>query len=544
MKKIVLWSFIFLAVSLYGQSKKDLPNYGYPLTPMKLEEQNLALLGAELAGHMFKTSNKLNKIADLPVSVDNTADMPPVLDQGQEGSCTAFTVAYDLGRVANKNGGYSLDNQFSPSFLFNLYQTLNSGTVFGALAVVKEAGCAKLSDCPYYAGDYTSLPDISIWKKAVIHRDVMDWSWFKVGDTLPRPSYGANPIPIPGYLGVNMAREELAKGNPVMLEFSVTAGYGGAMSTRKWMYNLKDFGSQDFTGGHAVEIVGYNDTLQTPDGRGAFRIINSWGSDKFDHGYCWITYQLMAQKEFNGNFFTYTPRNKSYEPEFTVEFNTSNFGCFFSQTAVINANGKTSSQNMWVYRGDDPDQTFLTHSLVDLTESVNSVDLSHGATLSLNGLWSSPTIWIANPVINSLHIVDKTRGIDTLINANLTITPDQLTGNYPFYNWQGYAQWSVKATITDVQSTPSTPTDYNLSQNYPNPFNPTTAINFSLPKSGNVTLKVYDLLGREVATLVSGYLPAGAHNTKFDASKLASGMYVYRLQAGTYTAVKKMLLMK
>jgi hypothetical protein len=59
-----------------------------------------------------------------------------------------------------------------------------------------------------------------------------------------------------------------------------------------------------------------------------------------------------------------------------------------------------------------------------------------------------------------------------------------------------------------------------------------------------VTLKVYDLLGREVETLVSGYLPAGVHDTKFNASHLASGMYVYRLQAGTYTAVKKMLLMK
>lgn len=88
------------------------------------------------------------------------------------------------------------------------------------------------------------------------------------------------------------------------------------------------------------------------------------------------------------------------------------------------------------------------------------------------------------------------------------------------------------------------PTQYSLSQNYPNPFNPTTAINFSLPKSGNVTLKVYDLLGREVATLVDEFLVAGAHNTKFDASNLASGIYIYVVKTKDFSATKKMILMK
>ncbi len=88
------------------------------------------------------------------------------------------------------------------------------------------------------------------------------------------------------------------------------------------------------------------------------------------------------------------------------------------------------------------------------------------------------------------------------------------------------------------------PSSYSLSQNYPNPFNPVTNINFSLPKSGLVTLKVYDALGKEVATLVNDNRPSGVYNVDFDASSLSSGVYFYKLTAGEFTSVKKMMLIK
>ena len=90
----------------------------------------------------------------------------------------------------------------------------------------------------------------------------------------------------------------------------------------------------------------------------------------------------------------------------------------------------------------------------------------------------------------------------------------------------------------------SIPTDYNLEQNYPNPFNPVTSINFAIPKAGLVDLRVYDVLGREVAVLMSGYIPAGNHTAQFDAAAFASGVYFYTLTAGDYSATKKMLLIK
>ncbi|HEX2925719.1 MAG TPA: T9SS type A sorting domain-containing protein, partial [Ruminiclostridium sp.] len=86
--------------------------------------------------------------------------------------------------------------------------------------------------------------------------------------------------------------------------------------------------------------------------------------------------------------------------------------------------------------------------------------------------------------------------------------------------------------------------DFALLQNYPNPFNPTTQISFQLPEPSNVTLRVYDMLGKEVATLIDDYKNAGAHTVRFNASNLPSGMYIYQLRAGEHTSMRKMLILK
>ncbi|MBV6477991.1 MAG: hypothetical protein HGGPFJEG_00737 [Ignavibacteria bacterium] len=100
-------------------------------------------------------------------------------------------------------------------------------------------------------------------------------------------------------------------------------------------------------------------------------------------------------------------------------------------------------------------------------------------------------------------------------------------------------------TATGVSNTITTiPSDFNLSQNYPNPFNPSTTINFAIPSTGLVTLKVYDVVGKEVASLVNEVKNAGNHSVKFNASGLSSGVYFYRLQTGDFVDTKKMFLLK
>ena len=88
------------------------------------------------------------------------------------------------------------------------------------------------------------------------------------------------------------------------------------------------------------------------------------------------------------------------------------------------------------------------------------------------------------------------------------------------------------------------PKDINLLQNYPNPFNPVTEIKFTLPEAARVTLRVYNIIGQEVASLVNGIEEAGFHSVKFEGSNLPSGTYIYRLQAGSVVQTKKMVLLK
>jgi hypothetical protein len=88
------------------------------------------------------------------------------------------------------------------------------------------------------------------------------------------------------------------------------------------------------------------------------------------------------------------------------------------------------------------------------------------------------------------------------------------------------------------------PADFSLEQNYPNPFNPSTTIRFSLPLEDNVSLKVYDMLGKEVAVLNDNIMKAGNYEIKFDASELPSGTYFYRIKTSKFTDVKKMILVK
>ena len=88
------------------------------------------------------------------------------------------------------------------------------------------------------------------------------------------------------------------------------------------------------------------------------------------------------------------------------------------------------------------------------------------------------------------------------------------------------------------------PEEFVLYQNYPNPFNPTTTIEFVLPKSSELTLKIFNILGEEVATLLSASLLSGSHSVRWDASHIASGIYLYRLETGDFLETRKMVLMK
>jgi hypothetical protein len=94
------------------------------------------------------------------------------------------------------------------------------------------------------------------------------------------------------------------------------------------------------------------------------------------------------------------------------------------------------------------------------------------------------------------------------------------------------------------ESKAALPINYSLFQNYPNPFNPRTTIKFALSKPGNVSLNIFDILGRGIATLVSRYLFAGTYSVQWDANKFPSGIYFYKLQTDLFSETKKLALLK
>jgi hypothetical protein len=98
----------------------------------------------------------------------------------------------------------------------------------------------------------------------------------------------------------------------------------------------------------------------------------------------------------------------------------------------------------------------------------------------------------------------------------------------------------IQTTINETDL----PKEFELEQNFPNPFNPSTTIEFSIPSAQFVTLKVYDLLGQEVATLVNGQQTAGTHRVQWNASSLSTGFYFYKMETGNFLQTRKLMLMK
>ncbi len=144
-----------------------------------------------------------------------------------------------------------------------------------------------------------------------------------------------------------------------------------------------------------------------------------------------------------------------------------------------------------------------------------------------------------------------------LIELDTSLMKNGYTFNYRFWAMDkgiipefsnspdtGYYQCIWDTTITVIETDVTLLQDFSLSQNFPNPFNPSTVISYQLPISGKVSIKVYDILGREIVTLINEEKPAGNYKVEFDGTALPSGIYFYRLQAGEFVEAKKMILLK
>ncbi|MEP7145478.1 MAG: Omp28-related outer membrane protein [bacterium] len=164
----------------------------------------------------------------------------------------------------------------------------------------------------------------------------------------------------------------------------------------------------------------------------------------------------------------------------------------------------------------------------DLGELIHSGTWSPGQQVTRNINFVLPVApQVGNPANCDLNIFVYKQGSSISLNSNV--------------------QQAMKTSVTGptgISNNNVIPSDYNLSQNYPNPFNPNTNFTFSIPKSQNVSLKFYDILGNEIATYADGFLNAGSYSVEFDGTNFASGIYFYKLTAGGFTETKRMNLIK
>ncbi|HEU0085896.1 MAG TPA: T9SS type A sorting domain-containing protein [Candidatus Paceibacterota bacterium] len=230
----------------------------------------------------------------------------------------------------------------------------------------------------------------------------------------------------------------------------------------------------------------------------------------------WMSDELRVRADLNGNgevntFDTYLVLSKIVNPEMIFPIFDYNY---FPNLTPILMTWEKLPDGQWGLFSD---------------EKITNFDLigSDFSSLNADG-WTKI-------VDNQLFFVNQL-GIE---NRPILISPSPV----PINGTANEGRKIIISTPTGVEEGIEINT-YSLSQNYPNPFNPSTTISFTLAQAASVELKVYDVLGNEVATLVNEEKPAGKHEVKFDATSLSSGLYIYKIVAGNFIETKKMVLMK
>ncbi len=244
--------------------------------------------------------------------------------------------------------------------------------------------------------------------------------------------------------------------------------------------------------------------------------------------------KLSARLSSNGNsngsvicvFNQYNGSNRNIK-----YFRTTNFGNFnsVSQSILWGSNANTNYQPDIVGKRNGNTHYFSFNTLA-------ATDSAHLVSVTSSG--STSHIY----KMNSASILSGTQGSKPGFRF---INNDSC---YILYSESGPQNvWSAagcSGTITGIGNQNQTPKEFVLNQNYPNPFNPSTTISYSIPKNGLVKLTVYDILGKEIVTLVNEVKTAGNYILDFDASNLSSGIYFYKITSGEFSSIKKMMLIK
>ena len=225
-------------------------------------------------------------------SVDLSGDLPPVGDQGSQGACVAFSVGYYYKTFQEwREYGWDVsapEHQFSPSFLYNQVAPLNEGMTFDeAFNTFLDKGCATLPDCPFVESDYRTWPSYTAFLNGIPHR-IQSYTRLGNGQTAGILDAMKAQLATGGSQG---AGDLCVIGIPIYRPSSSLPGRFDLLTPTDYFYDGPASEDTYLAGYHAIAVVGYDDAAF--DGRGGFKIVNSWGSGWGNQGYAYISYQFV-----------------------------------------------------------------------------------------------------------------------------------------------------------------------------------------------------------------------------------------------------------
>jgi hypothetical protein len=328
------------------------------------------------AGVRFDDLNKTapeHRLASVPVAtgarsfrdeirVDLSDEVPPIGNQGSQWCCVSWSTAYyHRSQLEYRERHWDLtdpNHQFSPAFTHN---QVNGGVdnegVEPIMSLVCEQGCASMADCPYNQNDYLTWPSESAYSHAIPFR-CSDWHWFEFTDTT----------------GLNNIKQLLCNGSTAVLGINVWGNYDNIGQYNNIYCASERTGSN--RGPHGVCIVGYDDTLTTNDGPGAFRLTNSWGTSWGDSGFWWMSYVAVLDSLMCLRQSGYLTDTVGYEPKLLgrvhIEHPTRDrVGIGFS---VGPRESPLWSKEFRTWREAVQDHPFPDHNIVfDLTEGADYI---------------------------------------------------------------------------------------------------------------------------------------------------------------------------
>ncbi len=249
---------------------------------------------------------------DNPTSVFNLAGLPPIGNQGSQGSCVGWAWGYYCltHQIAAANGFWDVtipSHQFSPAFIYN---HINFGDDTGSLHLdasylLETVGCSSMDSMPYDSGDYTTWPIASDYTEAMKYRTTnMNFDYLYTDDDL------------------EILKSYLASGNTAVTSILVRTAFSSFDDVNN-IYTT-EHASGDYLGGHAVCVVGYDDTKATTDGPGAFMLVNSWGLGWGDNGFWWMSYEAIKNSALSRRIFYYCDViSQPYNPSLVASFRIS-----------------------------------------------------------------------------------------------------------------------------------------------------------------------------------------------------------------------------